>query len=319
MNSIWIALTYIKGLGPKRIKKIYTKFPDLTLADLKGTTLNEIVGNKKVSESLFDDELIKEYLMKAEQSIRLHEEKGIKVITIGDSYYPELLKKIDDPPIALYCKGNVNLIRENKCIAIVGTRNATTKGGKMARRIARIFSEKGYVIVSGLAIGIDTEAHIGTLDAVGKTIAVLANGLDTIAPKENKKLSEEILRKDGLLISEYPIRSKPFRAAFVQRDRIQSGLSIAVCPVQTDIEGGTQHTIKFARKQRRLLFCPMPLEQVNVTRGIELLLQEGALPISNSKDILIIEKAISKRLLELTDKASIDKEEIQGYQLNAFD
>lgn len=322
MNSIWMALTYIKGLGPKRIKKVYNDLPNLTFTDFNGQTLNKImkvISNKKVSESLSDVELIKKYILQAEESIALHERNDIKVITIADSNYPELLRKIDDAPIVLYCKGNMDLLKTSKSIAVVGTRNPTNKGEKMARRVAKIFSEKGYVIVSGLALGIDTEAHIGTLEANGKTIAVLANGLDTITPKENKKLAEEILQKEGLLVSEYPINTKTFRAAFVQRDRIQSGLSIAVCPVQTDIEGGTQHTIKFARKQNRLLFCPTPLEKVDATRGIEELLKEGALPINNSQDIIAIEKAISEHLQELLGSKEFETDRNMDHQLDFFD
>ncbi|MCA1053644.1 DNA-processing protein DprA [Rossellomorea aquimaris] len=315
MNPIWIALTYVKGLGTKRIKKIYLKFPTLTISDFKGDTLEEIkkvVRNKKVSESLSDIEMMKEYVYQAKKSIQLHEENNIKIVTIVDSNYPKLLKKIDDSPIVLYCKGNVELLNSTKSIAVVGTRTPTDTGKKMARRISKIFSERGYTIISGLALGIDTEAHVGTLEVEGKTIAVLANGLDTIAPKENKKLADEILRNDGLLISEYPMRKKTFRAAFVQRDRIQSGLSIAVCPVQTDIEGGTQHTINFALKQNRLLFCPTPLEEVPATRGIVKLLSEGALQINNSHDIPLIEKSIAKRLQELigSEEAEI-KEDLQ--------
>ncbi|MRH41649.1 DNA-protecting protein DprA [Aquibacillus halophilus] len=324
MKSIWIALTYIKGLGPKRIKKVYIEFPHLTFADFKGPNLEKIkkiIGNKKVSETLSDIELIAQYTKKAEETIRLHEKNDISVVTIADNNYPELLKKIDDSPIVLYCKGDVDLLQQSKSIAVVGTRHPTAKGEGMARRIAKIFSEKGYVIVSGLALGIDTEAHKGTLEVNGKTVAVLANGLDTITPKENKKLAEEIVQKGGLLISEYPIRTKTFRAAFVQRDRIQSGLSIAVCPVQTDIKGGTQHTIKFARSQNRLLFCPTPLEQVPATRGIEALLKEDALPIRNSHDIVIVENSISKRLQELTNSEEIPVklEQTSVVQLDLFD
>src|SRR5690606_7418276 len=198
MNSIWIALSYIKGIGPKRIKKLYTKFPNLTLTDFKGHKLDNIiklVGNKKLSESLSDIELIEENVSRAEESIRLHSQNNISVVTISDHRYPELLKKIDDSPIALYCKGNLDLLKTSKSIAVVGTRNPTLKGEMMAKRISKVFSEKGYVIVSGLALGIDTAAHVGTLEANGKTIAILANGLDTIVPKENKKLAEDILQK----------------------------------------------------------------------------------------------------------------------------
>ncbi len=323
MNTIWIALTYIKGLGNKRIKKLYTAFPDLRFADFKGANLQnikKIIGNKKIEESLSDLELMEEYIQQAEASIRLHGKHEINVVTIADSNYPKLLKMIDDSPIVLYCKGNMELLQTSKSIAVVGTRNPTQKGESMARRIATVFSEKGYVIVSGLALGIDTEAHVATLHASGKTIAVLANGLETIAPRENKKLAEEIVQKEGLLISEYAIGTKTFRAAFVQRDRIQSGLSIGVCPVQTDIEGGTQHTITFAKQQNRLLFSPTPMEQVPATRGIVELLKNGALPINDSNDIDTIASLLEKRLQNMSDTVeTTQKREQEDQQLHLFE
>lgn len=200
MKSLWVALTMIKGLGPKRIKSLYYTFPKLTLLDFKTPRIEEIkkvIRNKKVNESLSDYALMEQYVKKAEADIKYHKENDIEVITIVDNEYPEILKQIDNPPIALYCKGNIGLLQSQKTLAIVGTRNPTNTGEKMARRIAEIFSNKGYVIISGLALGIDTEAHIGTIESNGKTIAVLANSLDKILPKENQQLAEDILKKDG--------------------------------------------------------------------------------------------------------------------------
>lgn len=323
MNSIWLALTYIKGLGTKKIKNIYEAFPDLQLADFQNGKIEhiiKIVKNKTIAETLYDFDLIQDYAKKAIQSVKFHQENEISVITIGDAWYPDLLKKLEDPPIVLYCKGNIELLQSNKNIAIVGTRNPTNKGKQMAKRIAQIFSEKDFTIVSGLALGIDTEAHIGTLDANGKTIAVLAGGLDTIYPKENLSLAEKIIEKDGLLISEKPIQSKMYSAAFVQRDRIQSGLSIAVCPIQTDIKGGTQNTIGFAKKQNRLLFCPVPMEDVPQTMGIKQLLEEGIIELRTTKDIPIILNHIAEKMNELTNGLSelpIENEPISK-QLDLF-
>ncbi|MGX1902605.1 DNA-processing protein DprA [Thermolongibacillus altinsuensis] len=326
MQSLWLALTFVKGLGVKRIKRIYHHFPKLTLSDWeddeKVSQIIKIIKNKTIAESLSDYHLIKQYIKKAEESIAYHKQHDIEVVTIADLRYPKLLKKLDDAPIVLYCKGNLNLLDSHKNIAVVGTRNPTPTGRKMARRIAKIFSEKGYVIVSGLALGIDTEAHIGALEANGKTISVLAGGLDSVFPKENAELAAEIIKKDGLLISEQPMDTPMFRAAFVQRDRIQSGLSLAVCPVQTDIKGGTQHTIKFAKDQNRLLFCPIPIEEVPVTRGIFRLLEEGAVPLGNSDDIPLIENCISDKWRELFFSDCFEKGELTSQksvqQLNLF-
>ncbi|MEH0978225.1 DNA-processing protein DprA [Bacillus mobilis] len=303
MKELWMALTYVKGLGIKRIRKIYDEFPMLALGDLRDEKtldqIGKIIKNKRVVEELSDYYYIKKQVEKAKESISFHEENGVQVIAISDEGYPALLHKIDDAPIVLYGKGNVQLLEVQRAIAVVGTRNPTEIGKKMARRIASHFAAKDYVIVSGLAIGIDTEAHLGALGSNGKTIAILAGGLESVFPKENTQLAESILQKGGLLLSEYPLHSPMFRAAFVQRDRIQSGISAAVCPVQTDIKGGTQHTISFAKAQNRFLFCPKPMEEVPATKGIMQLLEEGIFALQNTQDMDCIEEKIESKLREL--------------------
>lgn len=322
MNAIWLVLSNIKGLGIKGIHKIYTRFPDLNLADLhQQKTLQEIgklVRNKKITETLSDFYLLKQLVKKAEESILFHKENQVKIIAINDKQYPEILKKIDNPPIVLYCKGNFGLLKSEKTIAIVGTRNPTVLGRKTARQIANLFADKGYVIVSGLAAGIDTEAHFGALEVTGKTIAVLAGGLDSIFPKENQPLAAKILDRDGLLLSEYPLHSPMYRAAFVQRDRIQSGLSAAVCPVQMAIKGGTNHTIAFARAQNRFLFTPVPKEDVPATQGILKILKEGVYPLKTREDIPVIETHIAQTLEKLFQR-QLDFHEGPVSQLDLFD
>ena len=143
----------------------------------------KIVNNKSVAERLADKDALREFVLKAEEMVRIHQEQGIEIVAINDENYPDLLKQIDDPPIVLYCKGNVSLLRQIKNIAIVGTRNPSPWGEDTAREIATVFCKRGYVIVSGLAKGIDTEAHVGALKVGGKTIAVLGHGLDTVFPE----------------------------------------------------------------------------------------------------------------------------------------
>lgn len=327
MQTLWLAFTFVRGLGAKRIKNIYDTMPQLTenyfYDDEQKHVLMKVIKNKNILDVLFHEKTMKEYIKQAQEVIWHHQKQDIHVITIGGEYYPKLLKKLDDPPIALYCKGNIDLLKTSDHIAIVGTRHPTEIGKKFARRIAEVFVEKGYCIVSGLAIGIDTEAHIGTLDAKGKTVAVLAGGLHSIFPKENTNLAHRIIENGGVLISEQAIGSPAFRAAFVQRDRIQSGLSLAVCPVQTDIKGGTQNTIQFARKQNRLLFCPVPTEDVPATRGIFKLLEEDAIPLKTSSDLPYIIQNIENKKCELLEDNKQSSKPILSCkiveQLNLFD
>lgn len=291
MSTLWLALSFVKGIGTKTVKKLYYEFKDiLSLEFLTNRSnfelINDVVKNSAIVDNITDKEYMMEKILEAENLISKHEKEGISIITIDSQRYPRLLRLIEDPPIALYCRGNIDLLNSTKNIAIIGTRNPTVLGMKVARRLAYQFSKRGYVIVSGLAIGIDTAGHYGALEANGPTVAVLAGGLDKIYPKENTDLAEQIIQKNGLLISENPIGSKTFKQSFIIRDRIQSGLSIGVCPVQTPLKGGTQHTINFAKKQNRLLFCPEPLEPNNeAVQGIyELINNKVAEKISSDKD-----------------------------------
>jgi DNA processing protein len=192
--------------------------------------------------------------------LKNHEREGIRVLSIDDSEYPALLKLIQDPPLVLFVKGSIDALSSHSNVAVVGTRNATPAGEKVAFKIAKWLAENRWCVVSGLAKGIDAAAHKGTLDAQSPTVAVMATPLNKIYPTENRQLAANILDLGGCWISEFPLWKKPYRGAFVQRDRIQSGVSVAVIPVQTDIEGGTMHTVRYAEQQRRLVLCPRPIQ-----------------------------------------------------------
>ena len=148
--------------------------------------------------------------------------------------------------------GNIDAIHRD-CIAIVGTREPTEYGITAAKRLGALFAESGYTVVSGLANGIDTAAHQGALEVDGLTVAVLASGLDTVYPIKNKELAGAILKNNGALVSEYSWGTMVNRSYFVARDRIQSGLSLGVFVVETGIKGGTMHTVKSCKEQKRSL------------------------------------------------------------------
>lgn len=159
---------------------------------------------------------------------------------------------IPKPPAILYYKGNAKCA-EPSGVAIIGTREPTDWGYKSGERIATRCSERGFTVVSGLAVGCDTSAHEGALAATGATIAVLAHGLDTVYPAANRKLAERMLAAGGMLVSEYPPGTELRANQLVERDRLQSALSRAVIVVETDVKGGTMHTVGFASDQGRRL------------------------------------------------------------------
>lgn len=178
------------------------------------------------------------------------EQNDIREIRLGSPDYPYLLSKIDDPPKVLYAKGNTDLLHK-PAVAIVGTRELSDEGERYAREIARLYARQGFVIVSGLAIGADTIAIKSAIENEGRVIAVLPT-LGKITPESNKRLAEKILDNDGLLLSERNTESIR-KYMFTKRNRIISGISLGVVVVETGVEGGTMWTVKYAKKQKRLI------------------------------------------------------------------
>ncbi len=180
--------------------------------------------------------------------------KKIETIKINDKRYPINLKRIDNPPKQIYVIGNTEILN-NFSIAIVGSRLCTDYGKKMAQSIAYNLAKYDINVISGLAIGIDTNAHKGCLLNKGKTIAVLANGLDTIYPNENQDLANNIIENGGAIISEYPIGVPPKKENFPVRNRIISGLSDGVVVIEAKEKSGALITVDFALEQGKDVFA----------------------------------------------------------------
>lgn len=209
----------------------------------------------------------------------------IEKIDMKNRYYPQMLKKIYSPPKELYVIGNKEILNMS-CVAIVGCRECSQYGRKVAEKFAYELSKRGLVIVSGLAKGIDSFAHIGTVYAKGKTIAVLGSGLDNIYPKENVELARKIVEYGGCIISEYPLGTKPEKKNFPQRNRIISGLSKGVLVVEAKEKSGTLITVDFAIEQGRDVFCvPGNINSFNSV-GTNELIKQGAKLVNNINDIL---------------------------------
>lgn len=209
----------------------------------------------RAERAKFPLEDLREAWLKAEDEIGKSLAASIGALSFFDDEYPTRLKDIPDPPAVLFVRGNRGSLYAQKSIAIVGTREPTSYGQSVAQRTGKTVAESGVVVVSGLALGCDAFGHEGCLDGNGVGVAVMAHGLDRIYPVANRKLGERLLEHGGCLVSEYPIGMKPARTAFAERDRIQSGLSDAVLVIETDVKGGTMHTVRFARDQHRALAC----------------------------------------------------------------
>ena len=234
-------LLHARGLGRKGIWQLIVQY-----GSAKGVIEAGFSKEKRILFSKWEmNDRWEEDLEKAERA-------GVQLVSYQHTAYPINLLNTPDYPLLLYVKGT--LPKENPCLALIGTRNATLYGKQSAQKIAKELAGAGVWVVSGLARGIDTSAHLGALEGNGKTIAVIGSGLNRIYPLENHSLSEKISHS-GAVISEYPMDTPPAKGLFPQRNRIISGMSQAVCLVESPLEGGGMLTMGLAQKQGRPLFA----------------------------------------------------------------
>ncbi len=221
----------------------------------------------------------------AEKEWEKLDRSGIRLVLFHDAEFPELLKEVADAPYGLYIKGKLP-DAGTPTIGIVGTRKATSGGLTLAHKFASELSKYGVAVMSGLAMGIDTAAHKGTLAENGQTVAVLPSGLDKVYPPQNIALAEQILESGGALVSEYPPGSISFPSRFIERNRIVSGLSKGVLVIEAPKKSGALSTARFATEENRdVLAIPGPITHPNYVGSHELL-KSGAGLVTDVRDIL---------------------------------
>lgn len=230
-----------------------------------------------------------EHWRNAEILLDLHKKNNIECISILDERYPLSLRVIKNPPSILYVKGDLSLLTQLPGVAVVGTRQITQNGSIIAKRLSAFLAENDWVIVSGLAIGVDTFAHQGALSVNGKTIAVLASGLHKASPKQNSLLADEIILKGGAWVSEHPWGVEPRKEFFVPRNRIQIGLSAGSIIVESEIKSGTATQAEFCLNENRPLFAVVPHHPNNplflLSNGpLHLVENKGAIPVMTRDD-----------------------------------
>lgn len=221
----------------------------------------------------------------------------MKIIDINSTDFPDSLRYIPNPPQKLYCEGDISLLK-SKCFAIVGSRHCTDYGKRVTLEFSEKLSEAGLTIVSGMAIGTDTYAHIGSLNSGGKTIAVLGDGFNHIFPPQNQKLYHQIINNGGLIVSEYPPDTMWKSEYFLARNRIVSGLSIGTLVIEAAYRSGTSVTARFTKQQCRKLFCiPSDIYSSHGV-GTNNFIREGAILTTSASDIFceydFLEKFIDK-------------------------
>src|SRR4030042_1393596 len=210
---------------------------------------------------------------------------SIKFLTINDKDYPQNLKGLADAPLVLYYRGTIKKSDKN-AVAIVGSRKITSYGREVTNKFATELASYGITVVSGLAFGVDVAAHKACLEAGGRAIAVLASGLDLITPISNSWLGEQIIKSNGVLISEHPLGYKPQKSDFPERNRIISGLSKAVLVVEGARKSGTLHTASHAAEQGRQVFAVPGQITSPMSEAPHFLIQNGAKLATSTRDIL---------------------------------
>lgn len=250
-----LTLLGLRGIGPQAVERLRSRFD--TLDAIRAASPRELeLVSPAARASLADAAAWETSFDKAESTHEQASRCGVRVLAVDDDEYPVLLRSIPERPLVLYVKGK--LARSSRSVACIGTREPSVFGAEVTKRIVSVLADQGWSIVSGLAIGVDALSHATAVERGAHTVAVLANGLDTIYPRKNAKLAEQILETGGALVSEQPFGTPAIGRNLVQRDRLQSGMSLGTIVMQTDIVGGSMHTVRFTTLQRRLLFAPVP-------------------------------------------------------------
>jgi DNA processing protein len=278
----WLALCRVHGVGPRVARLLLERFgsapaifsaseAELSAAGIPRTTarnLRQFQNFAPLERELCD-------------LVGL----GGRLIVWADPDYPPNLAQLPDPPPVLYVRGQMP-VGERDCVAVVGARAASEAGRHMARRLGLELAAKGIVVVSGLARGIDSEAHLGALEAHGRTIAVLGCGVDRIYPPEHSKLAQEMIAGGGALLSEFPLGSPPAPENFPVRNRIIAGLSLGVVVVEAAEHSGSLISARLALEQNRQVFAVPGSPLSGKARGSNRLLKEGARLVECVEDVI---------------------------------
>lgn len=281
-DAYWVALGAVRGVGPRIARLLLEKFAsaenvfkadeqELIGAGIFRTTarnIRDFDGFEKIEKELCELPRI-----------------GARLVKWPDPEYPPNLKHVPDPPPFLFVRGQTRP-EERNCIAIVGARAASEAGRHMAQRLGLELAARSFTVVSGLARGIDAEAHQGALDAGGRTIAVMGCGIDVIYPAEHRRLADAIIEHGGALLSELPLGAPPIAENFPTRNRILSGLCLGVVIVEAAERSGSLITARLALEQNRQVFAVPGSPLSGKARGSNRLLKEGAVLVECVEDVI---------------------------------
>ena len=277
----WLALVLAPDLGPTRARRLVEYFGAVDRVFRASLTELEAAGiHASTAQSIATGKAMEV----ANTELARAGEAGAKLISFEDAAYPPQLRQIYDPPLALYVRGKIELLQQ-PAIAVVGTRHPTPYGVGMAERLCCDLAARGLVIISGMARGVDSAGHRGALAGRGRTVAVFGTGVDVIYPRENQRLSDQILACGGALISEFPISTFAAPQNFPIRNRIISGLSLGVLVVEAGEYSGTRITARCALEQNRELFAVPGNVTNRGSWGPNTLIKQGAKLVATWEDV----------------------------------
>ncbi|MBO4293926.1 MAG: DNA-processing protein DprA [Alphaproteobacteria bacterium] len=286
----YLRLINTEGIGPSWFYKYVQKYGSVC----------EAVKQLSLTKNLFSSK-------DAQKELETAFKQNIKIITCEDELYPPLLKELNDAPPVLYAKGHTELLKYPATLSVVGSRNASVAGRKIASRIAYDLTNADVLVISGMARGIDSAAHKGALYAQntkGPTIAVLGTGIDVCYPEENMELYEQIADQ-GLLISEFKLGEKANISNFPRRNRLVAGLSLGTLVVEASLNSGSLITARLALEQGKDIFAVPTSPFENKAAGCNKLIKEGAVLTENADDILQTLALTQTHTLKISQKATL--------------
>ena len=283
--AYWVAFSRVLGIGPVRFRQLLTHFHDDVAAAWKASSKELALAG--LDQKVIDSFIKQRAACNPQKELERLERMRISVLTIKDRDYPTLLKDLPNSPPVLYVAGTLKKEEDQFALGVVGTRKVSTYGRQVTEQFARELAHGHVTVVSGLAHGIDTVAHTATLDAGGRTLAILASGLDIIYPPENLNLAKRIVESgQGALITEFPLGVKPDARNFPARNRIISGLSQGILVTEAPKQSGALITANFALEHGREVFAVPHNIYSSGGVGVNKLIQDGAHLVTSVNDIL---------------------------------
>ncbi len=277
----WIGLSSVPGVGRVTFRKLVAAFGSPAAA--LSAPRDELIERCGIPEKVARNIASSSWEEPAAREVSRARASGVSLVSYDDPSYPQALRNTDDAPLYLYVRGDLQS-RDTEAFAVVGTRTPTHYGVTMTRRLAGDLAGAGMTVVSGMARGIDTQAHTGALEAHGRTIAVLGSGIDVPYPPENRQLMDRIAAS-GAVISENPLGTRPESGYFPARNRIISGLSRGTVIIEASEDSGSLITADYTLRQKRILFAVPGNVSSPVSKGTNSLIKRGAVLVESATDI----------------------------------